>query len=248
MGGSERTRLLGCFKQLLQLGGRQDVVDLNRHPDWNRLFTDHACPNPLLDDDPAECTVTGVMSSSESSPRSRPSPSTGCVGGNIRRGSWAVTGFGACSEATGAAGAVAESCAREFKKFAEPVSLSSTALADFPLPGTALELGFGLLGLRARRKSQPRGWARPVQGVGEREGRNLRKFNFPHFHSMACSLWKTASPLRAVRFLPCIFAYPRSPAAWFRSCGASSSACTSGSGCSRSASRARPPSSSAPSS
>jgi hypothetical protein len=38
------------------------------------------------------------------------------------------------------------------KKFGEPVSLSSTASADLPLPGTAFGLGFDLLALRARRK------------------------------------------------------------------------------------------------
>src|SRR6266545_4347237 len=38
------------------------------------------------------------------------------------------------------------------KKFAEPVSLSSTPPADFPLPRTAARLGFVLLALRARRK------------------------------------------------------------------------------------------------
>src|SRR5712691_1962701 len=39
------------------------------------------------------------------------------------------------------------------KKFAEPVSLSSTVSADLPLPGTAFGLGFDLLALRARRRS-----------------------------------------------------------------------------------------------
>src|SRR6266540_4386923 len=38
------------------------------------------------------------------------------------------------------------------KKFAEPVSLSSTPPADFPLPRTAARLGFVLLALRARRR------------------------------------------------------------------------------------------------
>src|SRR5256886_14072980 len=38
------------------------------------------------------------------------------------------------------------------KKFAEPVSLSSTASADLPLAGAALRSGFVLLALRARRK------------------------------------------------------------------------------------------------
>jgi hypothetical protein len=42
------------------------------------------------------------------------------------------------------------------KKFAEPVSVSSTVFADLPLAGTALELGFDLLRFRARRKWQSR--------------------------------------------------------------------------------------------
>src|SRR5262249_44818714 len=51
------------------------------------------------------------------------------------------------------------------QKFAEPVSLSSTALADFPLPGRALELGFDLLGSRARRKEESMGAGAASQGV-----------------------------------------------------------------------------------
>src|SRR6266540_1725396 len=38
------------------------------------------------------------------------------------------------------------------QKFAEPVSLSSTTPANFPLPRTAARLGFDLLATRARRK------------------------------------------------------------------------------------------------
>jgi hypothetical protein len=40
------------------------------------------------------------------------------------------------------------------KKFAEPVSLSSTVSADFRLPATAFGLGFDLLALCARRNWQ----------------------------------------------------------------------------------------------
>ena len=32
------------------------------------------------------------------------------------------------------------------------------------------------------------------KGAERRVGRNLRKFNFPHFHSMPCSLWITRFP------------------------------------------------------
>jgi hypothetical protein len=38
------------------------------------------------------------------------------------------------------------------KKFAEPVSVSSTVFADLSLAGSAFELGFDLLRFRARRK------------------------------------------------------------------------------------------------
>ncbi len=50
------------------------------------------------------------------------------------------------------------------KKFAEPVSLSSTASADLPLAGTALGLGFDLLALRARRKQHINVCAKRVKG------------------------------------------------------------------------------------
>ena len=50
-------------------------------------------------------------------------------------------------------------------KFAESVSLSSTAPVDFPLPGTALAFGFDLLGSRARRKEESRASSGDVQGV-----------------------------------------------------------------------------------
>src|SRR3954451_23563124 len=50
-------------------------------------------------------------------------------------------------------------------KFAESVSLSSTAPVDFPLPGTALAFGFDLLGSRARRNQESRASAGAVQGV-----------------------------------------------------------------------------------
>jgi hypothetical protein len=50
------------------------------------------------------------------------------------------------------------------KKFAEPVSVSSTVFADLPLAGTAFELGFDLLRFRARRKRESRGEPGPDQG------------------------------------------------------------------------------------
>src|SRR6266480_2072525 len=50
------------------------------------------------------------------------------------------------------------------KKFAEPVSLSSTTSADLPLPGTAFGTGFVLLALRARRKQDTNPCKKRVKG------------------------------------------------------------------------------------
>src|SRR6266571_1454251 len=44
--------------------------------------------------------------------------------------------------------------------------------------------------LGARRNLGPR--LGPCKGVRRRLDRNLRKFNYPHFHSRPCSLWITA--------------------------------------------------------
>src|SRR3954471_4333744 len=51
------------------------------------------------------------------------------------------------------------------KKFDEPVSLSFTALVDFPLAGTVLEIGFDLLGIRARRNQHSRACSESSEGV-----------------------------------------------------------------------------------
>src|SRR5437764_1295535 len=64
---------------------------------------------------------------------------------------------------------------RRSKEFAEPVSLSSTALVDLPLARTALEFGFDLLALRARRKRQSRGRPGAIQEVAGGKGRSLRQ-------------------------------------------------------------------------
>jgi len=69
------------------------------------------------------------------------------------------------SENTGFAGRFHPAAFAGPKKFAEPVSVSSTAFADLSLAGSAFELGFDLLRFRARRKWQSRGRPRPVQGV-----------------------------------------------------------------------------------
>jgi hypothetical protein len=75
------------------------------------------------------------------------------------------------------------------KKFAEPVSLSSTASVDFPLPGTALGLGFDLLALCARRKRQSNVLAKWVKGLENDVPAICGNFFFQHFHSRFCSLW-----------------------------------------------------------
>jgi hypothetical protein len=67
------------------------------------------------------------------------------------------------------------------KKFAEPVSLSSTASADFRLPATAFGFGFDLLALCARRKWESRDVETEGQGVSKGRGRNLRIFHFSTF-------------------------------------------------------------------
>src|SRR5205807_723033 len=76
------------------------------------------------------------------------------------------------------------------KKFAEPVSLSSTASADLPLPGTALGLGFDLLALRARRKQHTNVSRKPVKGSKKDVSAICGNFSFHHFHSLSSSLWK----------------------------------------------------------
>ena len=76
------------------------------------------------------------------------------------------------------------------KKFAEPVSLSSTASADLPLPGTALGLGFDLLALRARRKQETNVWCQPVKGLEKDVSAICGNFFFQHFHSLYYNVWK----------------------------------------------------------
>jgi hypothetical protein len=75
------------------------------------------------------------------------------------------------------------------KKFAEPVSLSSTASADLPLAGTAFGLGFDLLALRARRKQHTNVWANTVKGSEQDLAAICGNFFFQHFHSESSNLW-----------------------------------------------------------
>src|SRR5215204_6341562 len=81
----------------------------------------------------------------------------------------------------GAAFAAPCSCA----KFKEPVALSSTEPADFPLPRTALELGFDLLALRApcTRESSRYRLVRARAGPGD--CRKLRRLSLPATPSRA---------------------------------------------------------------
>jgi hypothetical protein len=58
--------------------------------------------------------------------------------------------------------------------FAEPISLSSTTLADHRLPPAAFETGLDLLALRARRVRESTRVRPPAQGAGERKSPQIR--------------------------------------------------------------------------
>src|SRR4051812_38029694 len=75
------------------------------------------------------------------------------------------------------------------KKFAEPVSLSSTASADLPLPGTAFGFGFDLLALRARRKQHTNVPAERVKRSEKDAAAICGNFFFQHFHSAFSNMW-----------------------------------------------------------
>ncbi len=82
------------------------------------------------------------------------------------------------------------------------------------------------------------GEARSFRKRSERgKGRNLQEFNYSHFHSTPCSLWKAvpASPLESYTCRTSL-ARPRSTTAWSRFSGRSDLALTSISARSRSAS------------
>src|SRR5918999_6050882 len=63
------------------------------------------------------------------------------------------------------------------KKFTEPVALSSTQPADFPLPRTALELSFDLVALRARCRGQTKGRGQAGQEPPHGDCCILRRFS-----------------------------------------------------------------------
>src|SRR3954452_22193368 len=82
------------------------------------------------------------------------------------------------------------------KKFAEPVSLSSTVFADLPLAGSAFELGFDLLGSRARRKKESRGRARSDQGPPNTSEPQFAEIQLSTFPQQAVQLVDNAGPAR----------------------------------------------------
>src|SRR5947207_1944577 len=86
------------------------------------------------------------------------------------------------------------------QKFAEPVSLSSTALADFPLPGTVLEFGFDLLGPRARRKRESRAFAGGSQGVGNTSFPQFAEIQFSTFPQQTVQCVDNADRAAAIGF------------------------------------------------
>src|SRR3954467_8980241 len=78
------------------------------------------------------------------------------------------------------------------RKFAGPVSLSSTVSTDFRLPATAFGLGFDLLALCARRKRESNGLPKRVKGPKKERGRNLRSFPFSTFPQRFFQLVETS--------------------------------------------------------
>jgi hypothetical protein len=74
------------------------------------------------------------------------------------------------------------------KKFAEPVSVSSTAFADLSLAGNAFELGFDLLRFRARRKRKSRCLTGPLQGPSETSRPQFAEIQVSTFPQQAVQL------------------------------------------------------------
>src|SRR5687767_585149 len=72
-------------------------------------------------------------------------------------------------------------CHEREKEFREPVALSSAEPADFPLPRTALELGFDLIALRAPCRRERSGGTSLRQVAGRAEACNLRELSFGPF-------------------------------------------------------------------
>src|SRR4051812_17314084 len=82
------------------------------------------------------------------------------------------------------------------KKFAEPVSLSSTVFDDLSLAGSAFELGFDLLGSRARRKKESRGRATPYQGPPNTSRPQFAEIQLSTFPQQGVQLVDNAGPAR----------------------------------------------------
>jgi len=83
------------------------------------------------------------------------------------------------------------------KKFAEPVSVSSTVFADLSLAGSAFELGFDLLRFRARRKRESRTRASPNQGAEKAWRPQFAEIQFSTFPQQGVQL--VEKPLRHSR-------------------------------------------------
>src|SRR5436190_2258991 len=116
------------------------------------------------------------------------------------------------------------------KKFAEPVSVSSTVFADLPLAGTAFELGFDLLRFRARRKEESRGPAGADQGprtTSRPQFAEIQLSTFPQQGVQLVDNPETAG--RSLESAPCTSELRRSHAVSSPSSGRSSSGRTSGS-------------------
>src|SRR5690242_20906635 len=89
------------------------------------------------------------------------------------------------------------------KKFAEPVSVSSTVFADLPLAGSAFELGFDLLRSRARRKRKPMAPAKSIQGVENAPRPQFAEIQLSTFPQQGVQLVENAVCAGRGRVHPC---------------------------------------------
>jgi hypothetical protein len=142
----------------------------------------------------AQCTITGVMSSRRRSGGALPPPVAmaalwvDVAERPLRDSVHAAKRLGAAGAESleSARGNVKRSSPSRFP-FRPPLSLT------FPFrvqsSSSASAYSGSVLGARGNLGAEQG----PFKGPRRRRGRNLRKFNFPHFHSRACSLWKTTS-------------------------------------------------------
>jgi site-specific recombinase XerC len=138
---------------------------------------------------PCECTITGVMSSWNGRRTPAAAPLAGVGTSAIVLGGEPVCVNRCMQRSGGASGADAEPARGNWaKKFAEPVSVSSTAFADLSLAGSAFELGFDLLRFRARRKGKSRATSRPVQGASPTSRPQFAEIQFSTFPQQGVQL------------------------------------------------------------